>query len=202
MVNCEGDWNGLKRIISIPILDQLPKFIWWTLQSQKARVRQMSSKEETQSERPNSSRLKLTFRPSEKTSYVRKRPEGLFHDFCWQRHLDILNTLPSYPEPLHTFTKSSLSVTMNGEKSESNYRWAEFAPYRPDNWNLWLHEWSARPNITMKRNCELPTVSKKTPETEKAFSAWPWDSILFTSTIRFFSKQFLSFWSFGDFLWL
>ena len=71
-----GDWNGLKRIISIPILDQLPKFIWWTLQSQKARVRQMSSKEETQSERPKSSRLKLTFRPSEKTSYVRKRPDG------------------------------------------------------------------------------------------------------------------------------
>ena len=65
-----------------------------------------------------------------------------------------------------------------------------------------------RPNITMNKNCELPTVSKftswkkniyltiftkKKTETEKAFSAWPWDR-----HILGLFKTFETFWDFRD----
>ena len=38
--------------------------------------------------------------------------------------------LPLYPEPLHTFAQTSLSVTINDKKYVSNCQWTSSAPYR------------------------------------------------------------------------
>ncbi len=39
-------------------------------------------------------------------------------------------TLPLYPEPMHTFAKTPLSVQIEEQRYESNCQWTESAPYR------------------------------------------------------------------------